>query len=112
MLRLTDVRLPLDHDEAALKHAIAKELGLSPDGADGSGAHWRYEVFRRAIDARKKSAIVFNYTVDIALDDETSLLARVPKNPHWGPKPDIEYRFVAQAPTAGFARPVVIGAGP
>ena len=106
MLRLTDVRLPLDHDEAALNHAIARELGID------ARANWRYEVFRRAIDARKKSAIVFNYTIDVAVEHENALLVRLPPNPHLGLRPDMDYRFVAQAPKAPFVRPVVIGAGP
>ena len=106
MLRLTEVRLPLDHDEAALRLAIAGRLGLDP------AADWRYQIFRRAIDARKKSAIVFNYSLDVAVAGTSEILARLQGDSHVGRTPDMEYRFVTQAPQTDFVRPVVIGAGP
>ncbi|MFY9326823.1 MAG: NAD(P)/FAD-dependent oxidoreductase [Georgfuchsia sp.] len=106
MLRLTEIRLPLDHDEAALRLAIADRLGLDPV------AGWCYKVFRRAVDARKKSAITFNYSIDISVANQAETLSRLPVNSHVGRTPDMEYRFVTQAPTTEFLRPVVIGAGP
>ncbi|CAG4884978.1 FAD-dependent dehydrogenase [Georgfuchsia toluolica] len=106
MLRLTEVRLPLDHDDAALRLAIADRLGLDPV------ADWYYRIFRRAIDARKKSAIVFNYSIDIAATNEAEILSRLHGDSHVGRTPDMEYRFVTQAPKTSFVRPVIIGAGP
>ena len=106
MLRLTEVRLPLDHDDAALRLVIAGRLGLDP------AADWRYTIFRRAIDARKKSAIVFNYSIDVAVADEAEMLSRLHGDSHAGRTPDMEYRFVTRATQTNFIRPVVIGAGP
>jgi len=113
MLRITELRLPLAHDEAALRATIASRLGL-PD-ADLRG----FTVFRRAWDARKKSAIVLIYTVECELADgvdEKALLARLAGDIHVRPAPDTRYRLVGHAPADFHAtqrqRPVVVGFGP
>ncbi len=104
MLRLTEIRLPLDHSEADLKAAILQRLGIP--AADLPG----YAIFRRGYDARKKNAIVFVYTVDVEVRDEPALLKR--KLPHTAAAPDMSYRVVTQAPRDLRDRPVVIGTGP
>ena len=72
MRRITELRLPLAHDEAALRAAIVGRLGI----ADSALA--AFTVFRRAWDARKKRAIVLIYTVDCELRAglEADILAR------------------------------------
>jgi uncharacterized FAD-dependent dehydrogenase len=67
---------------------------------------------RRAHDARRKSAILMVYSVDVALKDEAGALARLAGDTKVKPAPDTEYRFVARAPAAPLQRPIVIGAGP
>jgi uncharacterized FAD-dependent dehydrogenase len=104
MLRLTDIQLPLDHEEAALRDAILKRLGIAADALRG------FTIFRRSYDARKKAAIVLIYSVDVDLVDETAALAR--GKDHVVPTPDTTYRFVARAPANLPKRPVVIGTGP
>ena len=111
MLRLTEVKLPLDHAESAIKAAILKRLGVPTDEL------LSYSIFRRGHDARKKSAIYFVYTLDVELSNEAEVLQRLPDIPHVRPAPDIGYRFVAQAPAAHDltvmnSRPIVIGTGP
>ena len=111
MLRITDLRLPLDHPEPALREAIVARLAL-PDPA----ALLSHTVFKRAADARKKTAIVLIYTIDCALDDEAAVAARLAGDPHVRPSPDTRYRFVGHAPAdfrqSGRPRPVVVGFGP
>ena len=99
MLRLTDIKLPLDHTPQALKAAILKKLKLPAE------ALLEWHVFRRAHDARNKNAISYIYTIDVTLKDES----RAPANIR--PAPDMDYRPVAKPP-ARFQRPLVIGAGP
>ncbi|NTV12598.1 MAG: NAD(P)/FAD-dependent oxidoreductase [Desulfobulbaceae bacterium] len=107
MLRLTELRLTLDHAEADLRLAILKRLSL-PDADLVS-----FRIFRRGVDARKAHAIVFIYTLDLEVAQETALLARFAGDPHLKPAPDTTYHFVAQAPKDGHAeRPVIIGMGP
>ncbi|OHC64099.1 MAG: hypothetical protein A2040_15945 [Rhodocyclales bacterium GWA2_65_19] len=106
-MRLTELKLPLDHTEIELEAAILKRLGIAPDEL------LAYTVFRRSYDARKPAAIVFIYTLDIELRNEKALLARLRGERQVGPTPDTRYRFVAQAPlTPQTPRPVVIGSGP
>ena len=110
MLRITELRLPLDHPEAALRSAILQRLGI-PDAEllDVS-------VFRRGYDARKKTAIVLTYTLDVTLADEAAVLARLAHDKQIRPAPDTRYRFIGHAPAdfreSGRPRPLVVGFGP
>src|SRR6478752_548411 len=99
MLRLTDIKLPLEHRPEALKAAILKKLKLPAEAL----LDWR--IFKRAHDARSRSAIFYIYTVDVTLKDEK----RAPRDAR--PTPDMDYKFVAHAPK-NFQRPLVIGAVP
>ena len=117
MLRITELRLPLDHAEGAVRAAILTRLGLT------DGDLTSFTVFKRSYDARKKSAIVLIYTVDCTVaspDLQATLLQRFEADPHVRPTPDTSYRFVGHAPadfaggtaSGGARRPVVIGFGP
>ncbi|MDN3919687.1 NAD(P)/FAD-dependent oxidoreductase [Roseateles violae] len=111
MIRITELRLPLDHAEDALRPAIVARLGIAD-------AQLRaFTVFKRSYDARKKAAILLIYTIDceLAAEDEAALLQRFAGDPHIKPTPDTGYKFVGQAPAGGWPedrRPVVIGFGP
>ena len=106
-MRLTELKLPLDHTESELRSALLKRLGIAADDLVG------YSIFRRGHDARKPSAIVFIYTLDVELRNEGAVLARLRNDRHIGPTPDTAYRYVTRAPlTAESPRPVVIGSGP
>ncbi|MCP5412306.1 MAG: NAD(P)/FAD-dependent oxidoreductase [Alphaproteobacteria bacterium] len=104
MLRLTDIKLPLDHPPDALKAAVLARLKIPAAALND------FAVFKRGHDARNRSAIAYIYTVDVTLADEAAVLARKPRGT--APSPDMAYRFVAQAPARAFRRPLVVGAGP
>jgi len=106
MLRLTDIRLPLDHDELALRSTILHTLGISPDQLHA------YHIRRRGYDARKGVTIRLVYTLDVETADENALLKRFRGSRHIGPAPDETYRFPFHVPPGSTARPVVVGAGP
>ena len=106
MLRLTELKLPLNHQDAELRTAILHRLHISDQDLLG------FSVFRRGYDARKKSAISLIYTVDVEVKNETSLLKKFKDTPHIGPTPDTSYHFVAHAPDNFNERPVIIGMGP
>lgn len=91
MLRLTELRLPLDHPPEALRDAVAQRLGLA------ATALRRVSVVRRGYDARKPRAIMLVYTLDIDLAEEAAVLRRHAGDPHLSPAPDMEYRLVARA---------------
>ena len=110
MLRLSELKLPLDHAPEALPAAIAARLGVPPHDLIS------WSVWKRAHDVRKKSAILKVYILDVEVRDEAALLVRFANDPHVALTPDVAYRHVAVAPQdggkAGRLRPVVIGAGP
>jgi uncharacterized FAD-dependent dehydrogenase len=107
MLRLSEIKLPLDHPPEALKAAVLDRLGIEVDNL------LSLSIARRANDARRKSAILMVYSVDVEVRDEAEILARLGDGPHIRPTPDTDYRFVATAPVPlSGPRPVVIGAGP
>ncbi len=106
MIRLTEIKLPLDHPEAALKSAILKKLDIG--AADVVG----FTVFRRGYDARKLSQILLIYTVDVDVQNEPAVLERLRDDRHVNITPDMSYKLVAAAPRDLKFRPVVIGTGP
>jgi uncharacterized protein len=106
MLRLTEIRLPLDHGPTALEFAVRVRLGL------GKAAKCIVRVARRGYDARKRSAIMLVYSVDVVLADEAATLIKFAGDPRIKPTPDTTYQPVAAAPSGISKRPVVIGCGP
>ncbi|EJG1659723.1 NAD(P)/FAD-dependent oxidoreductase [Vibrio parahaemolyticus] len=107
MIRINEIKLPLDHEEGALLDAITKKLGIPAEKVIS------FNVFRRGYDARKKTNIHLIYTLDIIVEgDETALLAKFANDPHVRQTPDMAYKFVAKAPENLTERPIVIGFGP
>ncbi|MFK3646930.1 NAD(P)/FAD-dependent oxidoreductase [Lysobacter enzymogenes] len=118
MLRLTDLKLPLDHPEAALREAIVARLGIADDELAG------YTVAKRSYDARRRGAIVLIYSVDVDTPREADILRRLQLDAEAaqfardgdGGKvmrtPDTSYKFVARAPQGLPLRPLVVGMGP
>ena len=110
MLRLTELKLPLDHPDDAVEAALKARLGLR------EGELTSLSIARRAWDARKRSVIELVYSVDFTVLDEAALLRRHARDKvlarTLGRAPDTAYRHVARAPAAPQKRPVVIGTGP
>jgi len=106
MLRITELKLPLDHPESAIKTAILKRLGISVEELVA------YTIFRQGHDARKRDAISLVYTLDVETKNQQVILARLKNDPHISLTPDTTYHFVTQASGNITERPVVIGTGP
>jgi len=106
MLRVTEIRLPLDHAPDALREVVMQRLQIP------ATAIIHYTVARRGYDARKRGAITFIYTLDVEVEGEAALLARFKGDPHITLAPDSTYQFVTHAPAGLNTRPVVIGTGP
>ncbi len=106
MLRLTDIKLPLDHDENALTNAIVARLGIEPL------ALIDFSIARRSYDARRRNAIVLIYSVDVRTTQDEEILRRPRNDAKIAITPDLSYRFVTRAPERDFLRPIVIGTGP
>lgn len=106
MIRLTEIKLPLNHEDGALLDAIAAKLKIPAQQVIS------FNVFKRGYDARKKNDIQLIYTVDVEVANTEKLLAKFEKDQHVRPTPDMSYKFVAQAPANLQERPLVIGFGP
>src|SRR5512143_1519024 len=100
MLRLTEIKLPLDHTDADLRGAVLAKLGIKGDDL------LSVQVARRGYDARKRNHIIFIYSLDVELRNEANILKQFAKDPHVKPKPDDTYQFVTHAPANLTERPV------
>jgi uncharacterized FAD-dependent dehydrogenase len=106
MIRLTELRLPLEHTPEQLNTAVLQRLKLAPTDL------LKLHIHKRSPDARKKDALQFVYSLDLELADETAVLASFAGDPRIKPTPDMAYRFVTPAPAGQFLRPVIVGFGP
>ena len=110
MLRLSELRLPLDHQPEDLESALLRRLRIPPERLI------EHRLVKRSVDARRRDRIELIYSVDVRVKGEASLLRRRGKQARLRLSPDTRYRFLGCAPE-GFPavpdhRPVVIGAGP
>lgn len=112
MLRLTEVKLPLNHTDDDLPDAIVNKLAITRDEL------LSFTVFKRSVDARKKSNILLIYQLDVVLTEtaERDVLEKFPRQSFVKPSPDTSYQFVANAnddfPGENQQRPIIIGFGP
>ncbi len=108
MIRLNELKLPLDHADDALPLLIAKTLGIAP------GDLLSHSIYKRSYDARKQKLLLV-YIADVQLSSpelEARLLQQFEANPHIRPSPDQNYYPVTHADPASAVRPVVVGFGP
>ena len=107
MIRLTELKLPLDHAESALAALIARTLGIRTEQIIS------FDIHKRSFDARKAELLqVFIVDVALAPSLEVEMLAKFAGNPHILLSPDTVYHSVGHAPASQRLRPVVIGFGP
>lgn len=112
MLRINELKLPLDHSDDDLPDAIVNKLDIIRDEL------LDFTIFKRSYDARKKSNILLIYQLDVTLteDAEKTVLEKFTKQSFIRPSPDTSYHFVAAAPadfpTSEQQRPIIIGFGP
>ena len=112
MIRLTELKLPLEHSAAELEALVLQRLALP------AGSTLRMQVFKRSVDARKAELLVV-YIVDVALPSvelEQAVLQRLAGTPQVSATPDMDYAPPCRAPAHWSAlaadRPVVVGFGP
>ncbi|WP_237860563.1 NAD(P)/FAD-dependent oxidoreductase [Pseudomonas sp. PGPR81] len=107
MLRITELKLPLDHPDEALREAIVQRLGIRDEQL------LSFNLFKRSYDARKKnSELLFIYTIDLETSNEAELLAKFADDRNISVAPDVTYKYVGHAPADLQERPVVVGFGP
>lgn len=102
MLRISQLKLPVEHTDKDLKDKVRKLLRTkeNPD----------IVIVRRSVDARKKPELFFNYILDIHIKNEKEIYKHCDKKQVLLQE-EKEYRF----PVKGCVteeRPVIIGMGP
>ncbi len=109
MIRLTEIKLPLNHAPEDLTTAITTKLKISAEQMAS------FVMFKRGYDARNKRNIQLIYTLDITLTDSdlaNDLLVQFESDNHVKATPDTSYKYVGEAPKDLTERPIVIGFGP
>ncbi len=104
MLRIRELKIPLDGGDATILSAASKRLKAKPEDIIA------YHIFKKSVDARKKSAVHFNITIDAQVKDEAKMLSRL-KNEATVSKIS-EYHYDFPFISVPKKRPVVIGSGP
>lgn len=105
MIRVSEIKLALDHQTDELTTAVAYKLKVKPSDIAN------LTIFKRSYDARR-SAMCLSYIVDVTIKNEARILAKFKNDSHVRETPDMEYKFVGQAPANCTERPIVIGFGP
>ncbi|MBN4078899.1 NAD(P)/FAD-dependent oxidoreductase [Gammaproteobacteria bacterium AH-315-C21] len=107
MIRITELKLPIDHPEDALRKAVVQRLEIVDTDL------LNFTLFKRSYDTRSKySELSFVYTIDLNVNNEASLLAKLSEDCHVKAAPDTRYKVVGHAPDNLEVRPVVVGFGP
>ena len=104
MLRLTQVKLPLDHLPRELWESAARRLRVQV------GDIRRLEIERRAVDARRKAQLCYVYTLLVSLHDEKMILRKSRSGVERAHP--VRYRFPSPARTLCESGPVIVGSGP
>ena len=103
MIRIREICLPLEHDEAALLYHAAQALRIKASDIAS------LEIFRRSLDARKKPELRWVYTVDVTLHSGEGRVMRQNRNRKITKEEHYHYPIPK---IASAQRPVVVGFGP
>ena len=105
MIRINELKIPLDGDEQELPALAAKALKIQKSDIES------LSIFKKSLDCRKKEDIRFIYAVDVTVaGDEDRLLSRT-HNPKVSKAVIDEYVLPENKRKSTF-RPVVVGFGP
>ena len=101
MLRINNIKMPINHNDNDLKKAVENMLDINKKEFKS------FEITGQAIDARNKNNIIYVYSVDIALinEDKYKDLPNVRK------MEKSEY-IVEKVELKNRKRPVIVGSGP
>ncbi|NLM13005.1 MAG: NAD(P)/FAD-dependent oxidoreductase [Epulopiscium sp.] len=103
MIRLSEIKLPIDHTEDDIKNAIVKTLKIANKDLIA------YSIYKQSIDARKEE-LYFVYTVDVKMREEKKILKKSKQKVSI--TPDLEYKYVHTGSQKLENRPVIVGSGP
>ena len=103
MIRIQNIRLPLDYTEDTLRRAVGQKLHIPFDKIRS------IKLRKRSVDARKRDAISFLATLDVKAEGENRILSKTKKDRDISLVTEKPYRV----PVCKSAdRPVIVGFGP
>ncbi len=105
MIRIQQLKLPLEHDHFTIENKIRHTLGLSADTV------FTYQIVKRSVDARKKPQLSYVYTVDVSMSGEAKLVKKLRKPNIQLAQPQ-RYHFPKPGNRPLHTPPVIVGAGP
>lgn len=105
MIRINQLKLPVEHTEEALWAKAAKALKIPVKEIRS------IQIIKQSVDARKKEEIHFTYCIDVETAKEESVIHKV-KSGDIGISEKKEYVFPKPGTETMASRPVIIGAGP
>ena len=106
MIRITQLKLSINHTPEELSQKIRKELRLKNEG-------FTYEIVKQSLDCRHKEDKKFVYTVDVSLQDknqESKIFRRVHNNNIMLTQKK-EYTFPSPGEEKLKYPPVIVGSG-
>ena len=108
MIRISQLKLPVDHTPDALEKKICQQLKIKKEELSS------WKIVRRSLDARKKPDLKFVYVVDVDTPKERKILHRMQKvnDKNIMLTNKTEYQFPAGGTEKLKQPPVVIGSGP
>lgn len=105
MIRINEIKLPLESDESALRRAAAKALRCGEDKIK------TLTISKKAVDSRKKDNVFFVYNVCVELDGDEKTVIAHSKNPKVSE--EIPYKYeMPEIRRTSTLRPVIAGFGP
>jgi len=105
VLRINELKLPLDGTEEDLKKSAAKVLHIQP------GDITSMSIFKRSIDSRKKENIFFSCAVDVEINGNEERILKKSDSRRVSQSEFYEYEPVEVKRKSTF-RPVIVGFGP
>ena len=106
MIRISGIKLHIDHDMADLESAVLKKLRIRKNELGP------VTMIRRSLDARHKDNIRYVYTVEVSVLREETVLARSAKDPDIQRSDGSVYVPPVHGNTPLERSPCIIGAGP
>lgn len=105
MIRINQMKMPIDHNMEQLYGKAAKLLKINITQIN------KLEIQKKSIDARKKPELYFVYSLNVWVDNESLIIKKVNDKNIMSIK-EKKYHFGADGTEELGHRPVVVGAGP
>lgn len=106
MIRINQLKLPIEQGESALRKKAAKLLRISEGQIDA------LKIVKRSLDARKKEELLYIYSVDVAVKEKEEEIVWRAKNVNIVLQNAPSYRFPESGTEPLNHRPVIVGCGP